>query len=68
MVYQYVAYNENGRVIKGRLSAASEEAAADSGHHIVQNLQPLVSFVTSVLQNLAYCLVLHLIRLKTECL
>lgn len=29
MVYQYVAYNEEGKVIKGRLSAASEEAAAD---------------------------------------
>ncbi|NIU59243.1 MAG: type II secretion system F family protein, partial [Phycisphaerae bacterium] len=29
MVYQYVAYSEDGEVVKGRLSAASEAAAAD---------------------------------------
>lgn len=29
MVYQYVAYTENGELVKGRLSAASEEAATE---------------------------------------
>ncbi len=29
MVYQYVAYSENGEVVKGKLSAASEEAATE---------------------------------------
>ena len=29
MVYQYVAYNENGEVVKGRLSAKSEASATD---------------------------------------
>ncbi len=29
MVYQYVAYNENGELVRGKLSAASEEAATE---------------------------------------
>ena len=29
MVYRYVAYNDNGEIIKGKLSATSEEAASE---------------------------------------
>ena len=29
MVYQYVAYNESRDLVKGRLSAATEEAATE---------------------------------------
>jgi len=29
MVYQYVAYNENGEVVRGKLPASNEEAATD---------------------------------------
>ena len=47
MVYQYVAYNEEGKVIKGRLSAASEAAAADllsyAGYEAI-NLKRFVPF------------------------
>jgi len=50
MVYQYVAYNESGEVVKGRLSAASEEAAADllgyAGYQAI-NIKPFVPFLSS---------------------
>jgi type II secretory pathway component PulF len=29
MVYQYLAYNEKGEIVKGKLPAADEEAATD---------------------------------------
>jgi len=49
MVYQYVAYNEEGKVIKGRLSAASEAAAADllsyAGYQAI-NLKQFVPFLS----------------------
>jgi len=47
MVYQYIGYNENGEVVKGRLSASSEEAAIDLlsyvGYQTV-NLKPFAPF------------------------
>ena len=49
MVYQYVAYNENREVVKGKLSAASEEAAADllsyAGYQAI-NLKRYVPFLS----------------------
>lgn len=48
MVYQYVAYNENGQVVKGKLSAASEEAVTDlpsyAGYQAL-TLKPYVPFL-----------------------
>ncbi len=48
MVYQYVAHNINGDVVKGRLSVTSEEAALDllscSGYQVV-SLKPLNQFL-----------------------
>ena len=48
MVYQYVAYNEEGAVVKGKLSAASEEAVAKlldyAGYHVI-NIEPFESFL-----------------------
>ena len=29
MVYQYIAFNENGEIVKGKLSAVSEETAIE---------------------------------------
>ena len=50
MVYQYVAYNENGEVVKGRLSASGDEAAAEmlsyAGYRVIQ-LKPFVPFLSS---------------------
>jgi len=47
MVYQYVAYNESGEVVKGRLLAVSEAAAADllsyAGYEAI-NLKRFVPF------------------------
>lgn len=47
MVYQYVAYKENGEIVTGRLSAASEESAANllgyAGYRVV-NLKRFVPF------------------------
>jgi type IV pilus assembly protein PilC len=47
MVYQYVACNEQGEVVKGRLSATSEEAVTDMlnyvGYRLI-NLKPYVPF------------------------
>jgi len=55
MVYQYVAYNEGGKVIKGKLSAASEEAATDllsyAGYQAI-NLKPFVPFLSLGLDKL----------------
>ena len=48
MVYQYVAYNQNGEVVKGRLSAASEEAATELlgyADYQVASLKPYVPFL-----------------------
>jgi type IV pilus assembly protein PilC len=48
MVYQYVAYNENGQIVRGKLSAATEEAATEllgyAGYRAV-NLKPFVPFL-----------------------
>src|SRR3972149_2790695 len=47
MAYQYVAYNKRGEVVKGKLSAATEEAATEllgyAGYQTV-SLKPYVSF------------------------
>ena len=47
MAYQYVAYNTRGKVVKGRLSAATEEAATEllgyAGYRTV-SLKPYVPF------------------------
>ncbi len=47
MVYQYVAYNEKGEVVKGKVSAASEEAATEllgyAGYQAM-SLKPYVPF------------------------
>jgi type IV pilus assembly protein PilC len=48
MTYQYVAYNESGQIVKGKLSAASEEAATEllgyAGYRAV-NLKLFVPFL-----------------------
>ncbi len=48
MVYQYVAYNEKGEVVRGKLPAADEEAATDllgyAGYQAI-NLKPYVPFL-----------------------
>ena len=50
MVYQYLAYNEKGEVVKGRLTASNEEAANDllgyAGYQAI-NLKPYVPFFSS---------------------
>jgi len=47
MVFQYVAYNEQGEIVKGKLSASGEEAAAElvsyAGYRLI-NLKPFVPF------------------------
>jgi type IV pilus assembly protein PilC len=49
MVYQYVAYNESGKIVKGRLSAKSEAVAADllsyAGYQAI-NLKRFVPFLS----------------------
>ena len=49
MVYQYVACNEFGEIVKGKLSAASEEAVTDmlsyAGYRLI-NLRPYVPFLS----------------------
>jgi len=49
MVYKYIAYNESGELVKGKLSAASEEAATDLldyvGYQVV-NLKQYVPFLS----------------------
>ena len=48
MVYQYVAYNENGEVVRGKLPAPNEEAATDllgyAGYKAI-SLKPQVPFL-----------------------
>ena len=48
MVYQYVAYNENGEVVRGKLPASNEEAATDllgyAGYKAI-SLKPQVPFL-----------------------
>ena len=48
MVYQYVAYNENGEVVRGKLPAPNEEAATDllgyAGYKAI-SLKPKVPFL-----------------------
>jgi len=48
MVYQYVAYNENGEVVRGRLPAPDEEAATEllgyAGYKTI-SLKPRVPFL-----------------------
>ena len=48
MVYQYVAYNESGEVVRGRLPAPNEEAATDllgyAGYKAI-SLKPQVPFL-----------------------
>ncbi|TET68684.1 MAG: type II secretion system F family protein [Dehalococcoidia bacterium] len=50
MVYQYVAYNEKGVVVKGKLPAADEEAATDllgyAGYQAI-SLKPYVPFLNT---------------------
>ncbi|MFC1988390.1 type II secretion system F family protein [Chloroflexota bacterium] len=47
MAYQYVAYNTKGEVVKGRLSAVTDEAATElltyAGYQVI-NLKPYVPF------------------------
>ena len=47
MVYQYVACNEAGEIAKGKLSAASEEAATEvlscAGYRAI-SIKPFVPF------------------------
>ena len=49
MIYQYVAHNESGKVIKGKLTAASEEVATEllgyAGYQAV-NLKRFVPFLS----------------------
>ncbi|MDD4858659.1 MAG: type II secretion system F family protein [Dehalococcoidales bacterium] len=50
MVYQYIAYNAKGEMVRGKLPAASEDAAAEllsyAGYRTV-NLKPFVPFLSS---------------------
>ena len=47
LVYQYIAYNKNGEVVKGKLSATSEEAVSElldyAGYQVI-NVKQLVPF------------------------
>jgi len=47
MAYQYIAYNTKGEVVKGKLSAASDEAATEllnyAGYQVI-NLKPYIPF------------------------
>lgn len=47
MVYRYIAYRESGELVKGKLNARTEEAAADllsyAGYKVV-NLKPFAPF------------------------
>jgi type IV pilus assembly protein PilC len=49
MVYQYIAYSETGKVVTGRLSVASEEAAAEmlgyAGYQVI-SLKPIDRFLS----------------------
>lgn len=49
MVYQYIAYNESGEIVKGKLSAVSEEAITDmlnyAGYRLI-NLRPYIPFMS----------------------
>ncbi len=49
MVYQYIACNEQGEIVKGKLSAASEEAVNDilnyAGYRLI-NLKPHIPFLS----------------------
>jgi type IV pilus assembly protein PilC len=49
MVYQYIACNEQGEIVKGRLTAVSEEAVNDimgyTGYRLI-NLKPYVPFLS----------------------
>jgi type IV pilus assembly protein PilC len=49
VVYQYIAYNESGEIVKGKLSAASEEAITDmlsyAGYRLI-NLRPYIPFLS----------------------
>jgi len=49
MVYQYVACSESGEIVKGKLSASSEEAITDmlsyAGYRLI-NLKPYVPFLS----------------------
>jgi len=48
MVYQYVACNESGEIVKGRLDATNEEAATEllgyAGYRVI-NLKPHIPFI-----------------------
>ena len=61
MVYQYLACNESGDIVKGKLSAASEEAVNDmlsyAGYRLI-NLKPYIPFLS--LERLTA----HLFRVK----
>ena len=50
MVYQYLAYNEQGALVKGRVPAANEEAATDllnyAGYKAI-SLKPYIPFVNA---------------------
>ena len=50
MVYQYLAYNEKGAMVKGRLTAETEEAATDllsyAGYRTI-SLKPYIPFFSS---------------------
>jgi len=50
MVYQYVAYKESGEIVKGKLSAANEEAATNlldyAGYRVI-HLKPFATFLGS---------------------
>jgi type IV pilus assembly protein PilC len=47
--YQYIAYNESGEIVRGKLSASSEEAITDmlsyAGYRLI-NLRPYVPFLS----------------------
>jgi type IV pilus assembly protein PilC len=49
MVYQYVAYNKSGEIVKGKLSATTEEAVNDmlsyAGYRLI-NLKPYIPFLS----------------------
>jgi type IV pilus assembly protein PilC len=49
MVYQYVACNEQGEIVRGRLAAASEDAVNDmmsyAGYRLI-NLKPYIPFLS----------------------
>ncbi|GAH08814.1 unnamed protein product, partial [marine sediment metagenome] len=57
MVYRYLGYTEDNKIVKGTISAASEEIAghilANSGYRVV-SLKPVTTFIPNLEQSFPF--------------